>query len=77
MDSIRTIKANFRLIFGLLREIEYKSNSAKAVIVTNLIRVNTIRGLYKSNPDNVIAFLTTYPTKTWIESSTEVFNSVI
>lgn len=77
LDSSRTIKANFRLIFGPPRETEYKSNSTKAVIATNIIRANTIRGLCESYPDGVIALSTTYPTKTWTESSTDVFDGLI
>jgi 1,2-phenylacetyl-CoA epoxidase PaaB subunit len=64
LDSSRTIKANFRLIFGLPREIEYKSYSTKSAMATNLIRINTIRGLYESNPHSVIALVTAYLTKT-------------
>ncbi|KAH7378965.1 hypothetical protein BKA64DRAFT_648391 [Cadophora sp. MPI-SDFR-AT-0126] len=77
LDSPRTVKANFRMIFGPPRETERKSNSAKAVMVTNLIRINTIRGLGESNPDAVIALSTTYSTKVWTESSTDVFDGLI
>jgi len=77
LDSPRTIKANFRLIFGPPRETEHKSISAKAVMATNLIRVSTIRGLCESNPDAVIALSTTYPTKVWTESNTDVFDGLI
>jgi hypothetical protein len=77
LDSSRTIKANFRLIFGPPRETEYKSNSTKSVMATNLIRINTIRGLCESHPQSVIALSTTYPTKVWTESSPEVFDGII
>src|SRR5438045_7430522 len=77
LDSSRTIKANFRLIFGPPREPEYKSNSTKSVMATNLIRINTIRGLCESNPHSVIALATAYPTKTWTESSPEIFDGII
>jgi hypothetical protein len=77
LDSLRTIKANFRLIFGPPRETEHKSKSAKAVMATNLIRINTIRCLCESNPHGVIAFSATYPTKVWTESSPEVFHGLI
>jgi hypothetical protein len=77
LDSSRTIKANFRLIFGPPRETEHKSNSTKSVMATNLIRINTIRGLCESNPHGVIAISTTYPTKVWTESSPEVFDGLI
>jgi hypothetical protein len=46
-------------------------------MATNLIRINTIRGLCESNPHSVIALSTAYPTKTWTESSPEVFNGII
>ncbi|KAH6692793.1 hypothetical protein BKA61DRAFT_684092 [Leptodontidium sp. MPI-SDFR-AT-0119] len=75
LDSPRTMKANFRLIFGPPRETEHKSNSAKAVMATNLIRVNTIRGLCESNPDAVIAV--TERVQVWTESSTDVFDGLI
>jgi hypothetical protein len=75
--SSRTIKANFRLIFGPPRETENKSDSTKSAMATNLIRINTIRGLCESNPHSVIALSITYPTKTWTESSPEVFNGII
>ncbi|KFY02821.1 hypothetical protein V490_00389 [Pseudogymnoascus sp. VKM F-3557] len=77
LESSRTIKANFRLIFGPPRESEYKSRSAKSVIATNLIRITTIRSLCESNPHSVIALSTTYPTKVWTESSPEVFDGII
>ncbi|KAH8744287.1 hypothetical protein BGZ57DRAFT_778956, partial [Hyaloscypha finlandica] len=63
LDSLRTIKANFRLIFGPLRDIEYNSRMTKAIIAMNLIKINTIRSLYKSNPYSVITLSTTYLTK--------------
>jgi len=65
------------LIFGPLREIEYKSNSTKSIMATNLIRINIIRGLYESHAHGVIALSTTYPTKVWTKSSPEVFNTLI
>ncbi|KAG9245611.1 hypothetical protein BJ878DRAFT_418813, partial [Calycina marina] len=77
LDSSRTIRANLRLKFGPARETEYKSNSTKAVIATNIIRASTIRGLCQSHPYGVIALSTTYPTKTWTESSTDVFDGLI
>lgn len=77
LDSSRTIKANFRLIFGPPRDAEYKSNSTKSVMATNLIRISTIRGLCETHPHGVIALSTTYPTKTWTESSPEVFDGII
>lgn len=77
LDSSRTIKANFRLIFGPPRETEYKSKSTKSVMATNLIRTNTIRGLCESHPHGVIALSTTYPTKVWTESSPGVFDGLI
>jgi hypothetical protein len=77
LESSRTIKANFRLIFGPSRETEYKSRSAKSVIATNLIRITTIRGLCESNPHSVIALSTAYPTKAWTESSSDVFDGII
>ena len=46
-------------------------------MVTNLIKINTIRGLYKSNPYSVIALLTAYSIKIWTESCPEVFNNII
>ncbi|KAH8797031.1 hypothetical protein F5882DRAFT_396330 [Hyaloscypha sp. PMI_1271] len=69
LDSSWTIKANFRLIFGPLRDTEYKSRATKAIMATNLIRINTIRGLCESNPHGVITLSTTYPTKVWTKSS--------
>lgn len=77
LDSSRTIKANFRLIFGPPRATEYKSSRTKSVIATNLIRINTIRSLCESHPQGVIALSTTYPTKVWTESSPEVLDGII
>ncbi|KAL5312937.1 hypothetical protein ACEPPN_019363 [Leptodophora sp. 'Broadleaf-Isolate-01'] len=77
LDSSRTIKANFRLIFGPPRDAEYKSRATKAVTATNIIRINTIRGLCESNPHGVITLSTSYPTKVWTESSPEVFDGII
>jgi gas vesicle protein len=77
LDSSRTIKANFRLIFGPPRDTEYKSRATKAVMATNLIRINTIRGLCESNPHGVITLSTTYPTKVWTESSPVIFDGII
>jgi hypothetical protein len=77
LDLLQTIKANFRLIFGLPRKTEYKSYSTKSVMATNLIRINTICSLYKSNLYSIIALATAYLTKTWTESSPEVFDGII
>ncbi|KAF2817573.1 uncharacterized protein BDZ99DRAFT_565297 [Mytilinidion resinicola] len=77
LDSSRTVKANFRLIFGPPREAEYKSRSTKSVMATNLLRIGTIRGLCESHPHGVIALSTSYPTKVWTESSLEVFDGLI
>ncbi len=46
-------------------------------MATNLIRINTICSLCKSNPYSVITLSTTYLTKTWTESSLEVFDGII
>jgi hypothetical protein len=46
-------------------------------MATNLIRINTIRGLCESNPHGVITLSTTYPTKVWTESSPGVFDGII
>lgn len=43
----------------------------------NLIRINTIRGLYKSSPYGVITLLTIYSTKVQTKSSPKVFNGII
>jgi hypothetical protein len=43
----------------------------------NLIRINTIRSLCESNPHSVITLASAYPTKTWTESSPEVFDGII
>ena len=77
LESSQTIKANLRLIFGPAKEKIGKSKSTKAKMVTNLIRINTIRSLCESKPHSVIALLTTYPTKTWTESSPDVFHGII
>lgn len=77
LDSSRTIKANFRLIFGPPRDTRYKSRATKAVMATNLVRINTIRGLCESNPHGVITLSTTYPTKAWTESSPGIFDGII
>jgi hypothetical protein len=77
LDSSRTVKANFRLIFGPPRETEYKSRSTKSAMATNLIRISTIRGLCESHPHGVIALSTTCPTKVWTETRVEVFDGLI
>lgn len=77
LESLQTIKANFRLIFGPLQETEYLSKSAKYTKVTNLDRINTIRSLSKSHPHSMVALSLTHPTKVWTESSTDVFDSLI
>ena len=77
LESSRTVKANFRLIFGPPREKEYASKSAKFAEVTNRDRINTICGLCQSHPHGVVAFSLTHPTKIWTESSQDVFNGLI
>ena len=77
LDSSRIIKANFRLIFGPPRDTEYKSRATKAVMATNLIRINTICGLCESNPHGIITLLMTYPTKVWTKSSPGIFDGII
>jgi hypothetical protein len=46
-------------------------------MATNLMRINTIRGLCESNPHGVITLSTTYPTKVWTESSPGIFDGII
>ncbi|KAL1963047.1 hypothetical protein VTN77DRAFT_8795 [Rasamsonia byssochlamydoides] len=62
LDSSRTVRANFRLIFGPARGTEYCSKSTKLVMTTNVERINTTRGLWESHPDSVITLSTSYPT---------------
>lgn len=77
LDSSRTIKSNFRMIFGPPREMEYKSRSTKSMMATNVVRIDIIRRLCESNPHGVIALSTTLPTKVWTEASWEVFDGLI
>lgn len=77
LESSRTVKANFRLIFGPPREKEYASKSAKFAEITNRDRINTIRGLCQSHPHGVVAFSLTHSTKIWTESSQDVFDGLI
>jgi hypothetical protein len=72
----RTIKTNFRLIFGPPRKTEYPSKTTQYIMATKLNRINTICGLSKSYPHGVIVFLITYTTKVWTESSLEVFDGL-
>jgi hypothetical protein len=75
--EVRTLKANFRLIFGPAKVKQYPSKNAKYVEATNLRRINDIRGLSGSHPHGVVALSVAYPSKVWTESSSEVFDSII
>lgn len=77
LDSSRTIKANFRLIFGPTKETEYSSKSTKHLMSTIADRINIIRCLCDKYPDSVIALSISYPTKVWTESKPELFNAII
>ena len=77
LESTRTVKANFRLIFGPPKETEYASNSAKQVHTVRLQKINSIRGLCNGYPHGVIAFSLAHASKVWTESSWEVFNGLI
>jgi hypothetical protein len=77
LESSRTIRANFRLIFGPARRTEYRSKSSRDAMSTNLERITTIRELCESYPDGVIALSTSYPTKVWTESRPEVFDGIL
>lgn len=77
LDSSRTIRANLRLIFGPVRDTEYASKSQKHLMSTVVERINIIRGLCEEYPDAVIALSIEYPTKTWTESISEVFDAII
>ncbi|MCJ1337731.1 hypothetical protein MMC09_003014 [Bachmanniomyces sp. S44760] len=73
----RTLKANFRLIFGPPRESRYKSNSTKSVATSNNERIDVIRDLCENYAHGVIALSTAYPTKAWTQASQEVFNGIV
>lgn len=76
-ESSRTLKANFRLIFGPARAVENRPRSTRQIINASVPRITTIRRLCEDNPDSVIALSTGYPTKTWSEASPAVFEEII
>ncbi|PYH96030.1 hypothetical protein BO71DRAFT_190269 [Aspergillus ellipticus CBS 707.79] len=76
LGSSRTLRANFRLIFGPARETEYSSKSTKHLMSTITERINTIRGLCDEYPDGVIVLSIGYPTKTWTEPVSEIFEAI-
>lgn len=77
LESSRTLKANFRLIFGPARATEDRPRSTRQLINTSAQRITTIRALCERNPDSVIALSTGYPTRTWLESNSAVFEGII
>lgn len=77
LDTLRTINANFRLAFGPLKKSEYCSRAKKYAMESNSMRIKTVRGLCENEPDAALTLLTSYPTKVWTESSTEVFKGLI
>ncbi|KAF1996163.1 hypothetical protein P154DRAFT_623389 [Amniculicola lignicola CBS 123094] len=77
LDSSRTIKANFRLIFGPSKATEHACQSTKHAHTTNLQKINTIRDLCYNHPHGVIALSLAHCSKVWVESSCEVFNGLI
>jgi hypothetical protein len=77
LDSSRTIKANFRLIFGPRKETEYSSKSTKHLKTTSLGRINAIRELTEPCPDGVIAFCLTHCSKVWTECSSKVLDGLM
>ena len=77
LDSSRSLRANFRLIFGPSRVIEYRSKSTQAAMITTAKRIKAIRGLCENYPDSVITLSMGYSTKTWTESSPDVFEGII
>ncbi|QSS65812.1 hypothetical protein I7I51_06662 [Histoplasma capsulatum] len=77
LDTSRTVKANFRLVFGPPKHSEYCSKTTKYAMESNAVRIKTVRGLCESYPDAVITLSTSYPTKVWTESSAELFDGLI
>jgi hypothetical protein len=77
LNSTRSLRANFRLIFGPAKVTEYRSRATQANMVTISKRISTIREMCESRPDSVISLATSYPTKTWTESRPEVFEGII
>ncbi|KAL2376297.1 hypothetical protein RJ035_008024 [Blastomyces gilchristii] len=77
LDTLRTVKANFRLVFGPPKHLEYCSKRTKYAMKSNAVRIKTVRGLCESYPDAVITLSTSYPVKVWTESSVKVFDSLI
>ena len=77
LDSSRTLRANFRLIFGPAKSTENRAATTRHLINASAERITTIRALCESNPDSVITLSTSYPTKTWTASSLGVFEGII
>ncbi|OJD21157.1 hypothetical protein ACJ73_07509 [Blastomyces percursus] len=77
LDTSRTVKANFRLVFGPPKHSEYCSKTTKYAMESNAARSKTVRGLCESYPNAVITLSTSYPTKVWTESSAELFDGLI
>lgn len=77
LESSRTIRANFRLIFGPPRAQHYPVKRQRYAMETNRERINVIRGLSQSHPHGVLAFSIAHPTKVWTESSSDVFEGLV
>ncbi|KAI1919983.1 hypothetical protein LOZ65_004262 [Ophidiomyces ophidiicola] len=77
LDTRRTVKANFRLAFGPPKHSEYCSKTKKYAMESNAARIKTVRELCENFPDAALTLSTSYPTKVWTESSTDVFEGLI
>ena len=77
LDSSRTVKANFRLIFGPANDKPYSSIGSQYRKTTKLGRIETLRKLSAVYPHGVIAFSIAHSTKVWVEAGPEVFNGLV
>ncbi|KAI1955096.1 hypothetical protein LOZ58_006855 [Ophidiomyces ophidiicola] len=77
LRSSRTIRANFRLIFGPPRPPGYKSRAAAAAMKTSCHRIKIIRNLCEKYPDGVISLSASYTSKVWIEGNSSIFSGII
>ncbi|QSS66925.1 hypothetical protein I7I51_03137 [Histoplasma capsulatum] len=77
LDTLRTVKANFMLVFGPPKYSEKYSKRTKYSKKSTAVRIQTVHGLCESHPDAVITLSTSYPTVVWAISRVEVFDGLI
>ncbi|EQL30325.1 hypothetical protein BDDG_13488 [Blastomyces dermatitidis ATCC 18188] len=77
LNTSQTVKTNFMLLFELSKHSEYYSKRTKYSKKLNTVRFQTVHELCESYHNAVITLSMSYSTVAWMQSSVEVFDSLI